>query len=84
MIMVSSTRNRRKVMSLGRWSRTLTMLLLLLAATVYVLTVAPAAALAVEEEEKADYYVAPNGNDRWSGTLPAANAAGTDGPLATL
>ena len=29
------------------------------------------------------FYVAPNGDDRWSGSLPAANAAGTDGPLAS-
>src|SRR5436190_12301057 len=29
-------------------------------------------------------FVAPNGNDNWSGTLPAPNAAGTDGPAATL
>lgn len=30
------------------------------------------------------YYVAPNGNDQWSGTLAAANSKGTDGPLATF
>ncbi|HUA86373.1 MAG TPA: IPT/TIG domain-containing protein [Bryobacteraceae bacterium] len=30
------------------------------------------------------FYVAPNGNDQWSGTLSAPNAAGTDGPLATF
>lgn len=29
-------------------------------------------------------YVAPNGSDRWSGRLPAPNAAKTDGPFATL
>ncbi len=29
-------------------------------------------------------HVAPNGNDAWSGQLPAANEAGTDGPLASL
>lgn len=29
-------------------------------------------------------YVAPNGNDRWSGNLTAPNKAGTDGPLATF
>ncbi len=27
------------------------------------------------------FYVAPNGNDNWSGTLPAPNAKGNDGPL---
>ncbi|MBM3276729.1 MAG: right-handed parallel beta-helix repeat-containing protein [Candidatus Handelsmanbacteria bacterium] len=29
-------------------------------------------------------YVAPHGSDTWSGTLPEPNAAGSDGPLATL
>ena len=29
-------------------------------------------------------YVAPDGNDGWSGRLETANAAGTDGPLASL
>jgi hypothetical protein len=29
-------------------------------------------------------YVAPGGNDQWSGRLPDANADRTDGPLATL
>src|ERR1043166_2421028 len=31
-----------------------------------------------------DLYVSPAGNDAWSGRQPAANAAGTDGPMATL
>ena len=30
------------------------------------------------------FYVAPNGNDAWSGRLAGPNAAGTDGPFATL
>ena len=30
------------------------------------------------------FHVAVNGNDSWSGTLPAPNAEGTDGPFATL
>jgi parallel beta-helix repeat protein len=30
------------------------------------------------------FYVATNGNDAWSGTLPEPNAAGTDGPLQSL
>jgi hypothetical protein len=30
------------------------------------------------------FYVAPNGNDQWSGKLPEPNAEGTDGPLATV
>src|SRR5215467_2610805 len=33
---------------------------------------------------KADFFVAPNGNDKWSGTLEAPNAGGSDGPFATL
>ena len=32
----------------------------------------------------ADYYIAVNGNDAWSGTLPEVKADGTDGPFATL
>ncbi len=31
-----------------------------------------------------DLFVSPAGNDNWSGRLPAPNAEGTDGPLATL
>jgi hypothetical protein len=30
------------------------------------------------------FFVSPNGNDRWTGHLDAPNAAGTDGPFATL
>ena len=30
------------------------------------------------------FFVAPNGNDAWSGTLAAPNDTGTDGPFATL
>src|SRR3954465_7436331 len=32
----------------------------------------------------ANFYVATDGEDAWSGTLPAANAARTDGPFASL
>jgi len=32
----------------------------------------------------AEFYVAPNGNDSWSGTLDVPNAAQSDGPFATL
>ncbi len=32
----------------------------------------------------ANFYVATNGNDAWSGRLPAPNVVGTDGPFATL
>ena len=30
------------------------------------------------------FYVATNGNDQWTGTLPDVNAAGSDGPFATV
>ena len=33
---------------------------------------------------RADYYVATDGNDHWSGTLPAPNAGKSDGPFRTL
>ena len=33
---------------------------------------------------EANFYVATNGNDAWAGKLSAPNAAGTDGPFATL
>lgn len=36
------------------------------------------------EEKGTVLYVAPNGNDAWSGRLRAPNAKGTNGPLATL
>lgn len=32
----------------------------------------------------ATYYVSPNGKNTWSGKLPAANAAKTDGPFGTI
>ncbi len=32
----------------------------------------------------ADFYVATNGNDKWSGTLPAPNSRKTDGPFASI
>lgn len=35
-------------------------------------------------EAKADFYLAPNGSDSWSGTLADPNAQGTDGPFASL
>src|SRR5580692_11133998 len=32
----------------------------------------------------ADFFVAPDGNDSWSGTLPAPNNQHTDGPFASV
>ena len=42
------------------------------------------AEVTVRKEPPATFYVATNGDDAWSGVLPAPNAAGTDGPFATL
>ena len=36
------------------------------------------------KDATADFYVAPNGNDAWSGTLASPNAAASDGPFATI
>jgi hypothetical protein len=36
------------------------------------------------ESASADFYVAPNGRDTWSGALPAPNSGNTDGPFATI
>jgi hypothetical protein len=36
------------------------------------------------QEAQADFYVALNGNDFWSGTLPSPNADKNDGPFATI
>ncbi|MCF7733153.1 MAG: hypothetical protein K9N23_15795, partial [Akkermansiaceae bacterium] len=46
---------------------------------VLVLILAPIQPLAA-----VDYHVAPGGNDAWSGLTATPNAAGDDGPLATL
>ncbi len=35
-------------------------------------------------DSPADYFVATNGNDDWTGSLPEPNSQGTDGPFATL
>lgn len=36
------------------------------------------------EGKTADYYVAPNGNDSWSGTLASVNSTNSDGPFKTI
>ena len=43
----------------------------------------PRAVAAMQQDDPGIVYVAPNGNDLWSGALPAPNATKTDGPLAT-
>ena len=50
--------------------------------TLALLLAAGPAALAAPA--RADFFVAPNGKDSWSGTLVAPNASRTDGPFATL
>src|SRR2546421_8503047 len=42
------------------------------------------AAPAFAADPATDFFVATNGNDNWSGKLAAPNAAGNDGPFATL
>src|SRR6266480_359789 len=39
---------------------------------------------ALAADPAADFFVAANGNDNWSGKLAAPNAAGSDGPFATV
>jgi parallel beta-helix repeat protein len=57
--------------------------LLPIAAAVLVSARVPAASAASEVQPVAAFYVAPDGNDAWSGTLAAPNADGSDGPFAT-
>jgi uncharacterized protein (TIGR03437 family) len=48
---------------------------------------APLALIAIQSSAaatSANFYVAPNGSDSWSGTLATPNPAGTDGPFATF
>ncbi|MDY0165467.1 MAG: right-handed parallel beta-helix repeat-containing protein [Thermoguttaceae bacterium] len=48
------------------------------------LTLAGLLGLNLGKADAATFYVATNGNDAWSGKLAEPNAAGDDGPLATL
>ena len=36
------------------------------------------------EGKTADFYVSPDGNDSWSGTLPSINSTKSDGPFKTI
>jgi len=56
---------------------------LMVGVVVVVLALAPMMCSDAQRAE-ANFYVATDGNDAWSGSLPAPNAAGTDGPFATL
>jgi hypothetical protein len=47
-------------------------------------TLIPKETPTVDTSNKQILYVAPNGDDAWSGSLPKPNANKTDGPLATL
>ena len=58
-----------------------------LAATYDGMSTSPVALITIQGSAPATtslFYVAPNGNDSWSGTLAAPNPAGTDGPFATF
>ena len=39
---------------------------------------------ATTQDDEIRFHVATSGNDAWSGSLSEPNAAGTDGPFATL
>jgi hypothetical protein len=43
-----------------------------------------AGSIPTDQREAVNYYVAADGNDVWTGRLPAPNADKTDGPFATL
>jgi hypothetical protein len=43
-----------------------------------------AVSCALAQSPAADLYVSPQGNDAWSGKLPAANTERTDGPVASI
>jgi hypothetical protein len=62
--------------AIDRW----TVVLTLLATLSLAFTLATSPALATT----ADVYVAPDGDDQWSGTLPEPNAARSDGPVASI
>jgi len=58
-----------------------------LTATYNGMDTAPLALITIEGSaapSSATFYVAPNGNDSWTGTLASPNPASTDGPFATF
>jgi len=58
-----------------------------LIATINGVTTAPMALLTIQgstPSTSANFYVAPNGSDSWSGKLASPNPSGTDGPFATF
>ncbi len=61
-----------------------TRLLMASATLAVLLTTGAPTSVAAAPMERATYYVAVDGNDAWSGTLNARNAAQDDGPFATL
>lgn len=60
------------------------MILTLLCGVGMVVPGATGLSAATSAEPSRALFVSPTGNDGWSGTLAAPNAAGTDGPVATL
>ena len=57
---------------------------LLTLASVFAVMVGCARLGSASAAPRADFFVAPGGDDAWSGALPAPNAEGTDGPFATI
>ncbi len=59
----------------------------LLTASYNGVSTSPAALIAIQASTTSTFqtfYVAPNGNDSWTGTLASPNPAGTDGPFANF
>ena len=65
----------------SRWMRALD---LVAVAALFLATAVPGSAEDRGPAGGAVFYVATNGNDAWSGKLPAPNDAKTDGPFATI
>ena len=57
---------------------------LLAALLVCLLAMGPAAPAAEVPVQGVTFYVSPDGDDAWTGSLPAPDLAGTDGPFATV
>jgi len=72
---------RRRVLDCRRFSHTLIRAVRHLNLATLALVVAAATSHAASPTPT--FFVATNGNDRWSGTLPSPNEALTDGPFAT-
>lgn len=67
-----------------RWKFVMTIFRAVLGIAVAVCFLRPGALVNANPGAEKTYYVSPAGNDSWSGTLPEANPAKSDGPFRTL